>query len=230
MRAFAAAALLAAFVCQGAARAGESAATQIVVSGTGSVTLPPDVASVSASIQTNAANASEAVGRNNAIYERVVSALTKLGLARDDISLAGYNVNYVPKPPKGESDVVYGFTVSRDFSVKVRDIGKAGSVVDACTAAGTTSIGGVAFGLNDERSAQSAATAKAVDDARTKAEAIAAAARLHVIGIKSINLGGGGPVYPMSKMGMSAAAAPTQFDTSSVSVSVSVEITFLAQP
>lgn len=215
-----------------AARADAPRATEIVVSGTGSVTLPPDLAMVNGSIQTNSANAADAVGHNNVIYERVVAALTKLGIARGDIALAGYNVSYNPKPPKPDASTTYGYTVSRDFTVKVRDIAKAGGAVDACTTAGVTSIGGVTFGLNDEGAAQAQATGKAVDDARAKAEALAAAAHLRISGIKSINLSGGGPVYPMSKMAMDAAPgqAPTQLDTSSVSVSVNVEMTFLAQP
>jgi uncharacterized protein YggE len=215
-----------------AARADVPRATEIVVSGTGSVTLPPDVAMVNGSIQTNSANAADAVGRNNVIYERVVAALTKLGIARGDIGLAGYNVSYNPKPPKPDASTTYGYTVARDFTVKVRDIAKAGGAVDACTAAGVTSIGGVTFGLNDEGAAQAQATGKAVEDARAKAEALAAAAHLHVSGIKTINLSGGSPVYPMSKMALNAASGPTttQFDTSSVSVSVNVEMTFLAQP
>jgi uncharacterized protein YggE len=231
MKALIAAALFALALAPLTALADEPHATEIVVSGSGSITLPPDVASVSGSIQTNSANAADAVGRNNAIYERVVAALTKLGIARADVSLAGYNVSYNPKPPKPETDVTYGYSVARDFVVKVRDIAKAGGVVDACTGAGATSIGGVNFGLNDERSAQARATVKAVDDARAKAEALAAAAHLHVSGIKSINLGGG-PIYPTAKMALSAAMgqAPTQFDTSSVSVTVNVEMTFLAQP
>jgi hypothetical protein len=214
-------------------RADAPRATEIVVSGTGTVTLPPDVATVSGSIQTNSANAAEAVGGNNAAYERVGSALAKLGIARNNIELAGYNVSYTPKPPKPDDGVTYGYTVTRDFVVKVRDIAKAGEVVDACTAAGATSIGGVSFGLSDERSAQAQATGKAVDDARAKALALAAASHLHVSGIKSIGLGdGGGPVYPMAKMAVNAAPgqSPTQFDTSTVNVTVNVQMTFLAQP
>jgi uncharacterized protein YggE len=206
--------------------------TEIVVSGSGSMTFPPDVAMVSATIQTNSANASDAVSRNNVIYERVVAGLTKLGIARADVSLAGYTVNYNPKPLKPEADTVYGYSVSRDFSVKVRDITKAGAVVDACSHAGATSIGGVTFGLNDSQPGQAQATTKAVDDARAKAQALAVASHLRIIGIQSISLSNDAPMAPMSRMSLNAAPAgtPTQLDASSVSVTVTVQITFLAQP
>ncbi|HEY1655590.1 MAG TPA: SIMPL domain-containing protein [Candidatus Tumulicola sp.] len=206
--------------------------TLIAVTGNGSVTLPPDVANVSASIDTNAPNAGDAVSRNNAIYERIVGSLERAGVARTDVSLSYYNVNYNPKPqvlpphPDGER---YGYTVSRGFSVKVRDIAKAGRVTDACTSAGATSIGGVSFGLADSAAARAEATKKAVDEARTSAGALAAAAHLRIVAIKSIDLGGGGAL-PQPMMRMAANAVPTQFDQSNVSVSVSVSVTFVAEP
>jgi hypothetical protein len=209
--------------------------TQITVSGNGSVTLPPDMATVGADVETNAAGANDAVARNNVIYDRIVAALEKVGVARADITLSYYNVNYNPKPqalpprPDGER---YGYTVSRGFSVKVRDIGSAGRVTDACTRSGATSINGVSFGLADPSGPRAQATQKAVDDARASADALASAAHLHVVSIKSIDLGGGGAVSPVPMMRMAAAnaAAPTQFDQSNVTVSISVSVTFLAVP
>jgi hypothetical protein len=234
MKAAIVATLLALAITPAAARAQATPATEIVVQGAGNVTLAPDCATVTASVQTASANAADAVGRNSAIYERVVAALAKIGIARADIALSAYNVSYNPKPPneKPEPGAIYGYAVSRDFTVTVRDLAKAGAVVDASTQAGATSIGGVTFGLEDQHAAQAQATTRAVDDARTKAETLAAAAHLRVTGIKTINLGGGGgPVYPMARMAVGATpGAPTQLDSSNVAVSVTVEITFLAAP
>ncbi len=206
--------------------------TEISVSGNGSVALPPDVANVNANIETNAPNAADAVGQNNATYDRIVAALEKTGVARADITLSSYNVNYNPKPhvlPPTSGGERYGYTVSREFNVKVRDIGKAGRVADACTSSGATSINGVTFGLADTVGPRAEATRKAVADARANAEALAAAAHLRIVSIKSMELQGGG-VNPQPLMRVAAASAPTQFDQSNVNVSVSVSVTFLAQP
>jgi uncharacterized protein len=227
--------LVAVVALTAAAPAQTIAPTEISVSGTGSVTLPPNVANVSASVTTNAANAGEAVGQNNTIYDRIVAALAKLGIARADITLAAYNVNYNPRPQGSpQPGETYGYTVARDFSVKVREIAKAGSVVDACTSAGATSIGGVAFGLADDNAARAQATAKAVANARAAAEALVAAAHLHITGVKSIGMAGGGGIAPMAKMALMSAAPgampPTQFDNSNVSVTATVDLVFLASP
>jgi uncharacterized protein YggE len=209
------------------------APTLLSVSGTGSVTLAPNVASVDAVVETNAADAGSAVEQNNARYDRIVAAVTRLGVSRADVTLAGYNVNYNPKPailpspPTGER---YGFTVTRTFTVKVRQIGKAGSVVDACTHAGATGINGVSFGLSDRSAARAEATQKAVADARAQAAALARAAHLRIVSIKRIALGSAGSIEPQPMLRMAAAAAPTQFDQSNVTVSVTVNAVFVAAP
>ncbi len=216
-----------------AALAAPSDATEITVSGTGSVSLPPNVAAVHAAVETNAPNANDAVGQNNTTYDRILSALEKLGVARSDVSLEYYNVNYNPRPtvmppnPDGER---YGYSVSRGFVVKVRDIGKAGRVADACTSSGATAINGVSFGLSDPGAARSEAAAKAVADARSNAEALARATHLRIVALKSIELGGGLAV-PVPLMRAAAVPnPPTQFDQSNVNVTISVTAVFVAEP
>jgi uncharacterized protein len=216
-------------VSAGAATAA-TVSTEITASGTGTVALPPDIATVNASVESTSENANDAIARNNAIYDRIVAALSKLGIARDDVSLAYYNIRYNPRPnpmtPNGSNEQ-YGYTVSRSFAVKVRSIGKAGTVSDECIAAGATGINGVDFGLSNPNIARSQAIEKAVSDARANADAIAGAAGLHVVGIKSIELGGAPGPMPLARM--ATANAPTQFDQSNVNVTVFVSVVFLAE-
>ncbi|HEY6326017.1 MAG TPA: SIMPL domain-containing protein [Candidatus Cybelea sp.] len=225
--------LLGAFAFATVAASAAPAATEITAGGTGSVSMPPDVATVTAAVETNAANADDAISRNNATYNRVVAALEKSGVARGDIALVYYNVSYNPPPqvmPPNSTGDRYGYTVSRSFAVKVRQIGNAGRVSDACMSSGATAINGVSFGLADPTAAREQATAKAVAAARANADAIARAATLRIVGIKSIELTGepSGPVPLMRAAAMPA--APTQFDQSNVSVTVSVSVVFIAEP
>ena len=122
----------------GTALAAPSGQTEISVTGTGSVSLTPDQASVSASIDTNAPNAGDAVSQNNDIYNRVVSALGSIGVQRSDVALSNYNVNYNPKPAKLDPNDTqqYGYTVSRNFVITVHSIAKSGNAIDAATRAG----------------------------------------------------------------------------------------------
>lgn len=219
------------------ATAGVSAATpagtEITSAGTGSVSMPPNVATVTAAVETNAPNADDAISQNSAAYNRIVSALERSGVARGDIALAYYNVSYIPRPkvmPPNSEGERYGYTVSRNFSIKVRQISNAGRVSDACMSSGATAINGVSFGLSDPRIAREQAMAKAVAEARANAEAIARAASLRIVAIKSIDLTNG-PSGPMPLMRAAAMPAPaTQFDQSNVNVTVSVTMVFVAEP
>ena len=207
-----------------------AAQTEISASGTGSVALPPDVATVAASVETNDASAENAIAQNNRVYDRVVAALSNLGIARNDVALSDYNVGYVPRPrvvpvpPTGER---YGYTVSRAFAVTVRSIGKAGSVSDACVGAGATAINGVSFGLSNPSVARAQAIDKAEADARANADALAKTAGLRIVGIKSIGVSN----YAAPLGGLQAKVmSGTNFDQSNVNVTVSVDAVFLAEP
>ncbi len=217
-----------------AVSAAQSKPTQIVVTGTASVTVPPDEATVAASVVTTAPRAADAVSENSAAYERVVLAITRTGVARSDISLSYYNVNDVPKPEVPPNPPVYeryGYTVTRSFSIRVRAIAQAGAVIDAATAAGASTIGGVSFGVADPTAARSRATERAVADARAKAQAVARAAGLRITGIERIALDGGfvEPV-PVLRMAPMAAAAPTHLEPSNVTITSNISIVFLAIP
>jgi hypothetical protein len=172
--------LLAMFFLSGSfAAAARPGMTEITTSGTGTVSLSPDIATVRAALQTNAPSANDAISQNNAIYGRIVAGLSKLGIARVDVALDYYNVRYNPRPqvmPAGPTGEQYGYTVARTFQVTVRKIAMAGTVTDACIDAGATEINGVAFGLSDRVAARAQAITKAIADARANAETIARSA------------------------------------------------------
>jgi uncharacterized protein YggE len=228
--------LLAAFLLTGGlAAAAQPGVTEISTTGTGSVSLPPDIASVRASLQTNAASANDAVSQNNAIYDRIVAGLAKLGIARADVALEYYNVRYNPRPqvvPAISTGEQYGYTVARNFQVTVRKIAMAGTVTDACIDAGATEINGVSFALSDRAAARAQAIAKAIADARANAETIARSAGLRIVSIKSISYPDNGFAETAGLIAHVTARSgvPTNLDQSNVSESASVRIVFLAKP
>lgn len=209
--------------------------TQITVTGTGSVSLPPDQAVVNASIQThNTTNAGAALGENEAAYEHVVAAVTTLGIPRADITLSFYNVNYMAPPPN-RTDYAYGFTVDRNFAIKVRRVAMAGQVVDAAIGGGATTISGISFGLQDPAAASNEAMQRAVTDATARAQSLAHDAGLRIVDVASVALGNVySPSPPYRALQLNAEVAsplpPTTFDNGSASVVVTVTIVFLAKP
>jgi uncharacterized protein YggE len=229
--------LLVAFFFAGSfAAAAQPGVTEISTSGTGTVALPPDTATVRAALQTNAASASDAVSQNNAIYDRIVAGLAKLGIARADVALEYYNVRYFPRPqvmPANPSGEQYGYTVARNFQVTVRKIAMAGTVTDACIDAGATEINGVSFGLSDRTAVRMQAINKAIAEARANAETIARSAGLRIVSIKSIAYPDNGYAEPPGMLIAHVTARsgiPTNLDQSNVSETASVRVVFLAEP
>jgi uncharacterized protein len=204
--------------------------TQIAVTGTGSVSLTPDQVIVNGTVETYDGHSAAVAVSNNAVgYSRVVAAIVAAGIDRNDISLLSYNVNYTA-PPNDRS----GYTVDRSFQVKTQQIGLAGKVVDAAISAGATQIDSVSFGVADTAAALREAGQRAIADARAEADAIAAAAHLHVVGVDTITVENAyipSPRPVITSMRLATiAAAPTSFETGTYNVTQTVNVVFLAKP
>ena len=219
------------------------AATTITVVGQGSASSMPDVATLSMTITTN--NASAAAGAssdNNAIYNRLTAAMSALGVSSSQVRTTSYNVNFNPPPenvqPAGGSGPAilpapagqYGYSVSRGVSVTLRDTSKVGQAIDAAIAAGVNNVDSVNFGMANPNARRSEALRAAVADARTQAEAIASAAGLRIVAIRSMQEGyASSPVSPMPMAMARSAAVPTQIQPTSVSTEATVTLTFEAR-
>ena len=113
------------------------------------------------------------------------------------------------------------------LQLTVRDTDMLGDLLDEAVNAGANSINGVTFYVDDQTAAASEARKLAVEDARTKAEELAAAAGLTLGPVVSIAEGTVSPRRhfrtPASAGGrMAAAAVPVQPGSSTVAVDVSM--------
>ena len=103
-----------------------------------------------------------------------------------------------------------------------------GELLDEAVNAGANSINGVTFYVDDQTAAASEARRLAVEDARTKAEELAAAAGLTLGSVLSIAEGTVSPMPPPmyagagGEMAMAEAAVPVQPGSSTVAVDVSM--------
>jgi uncharacterized protein len=117
----------------------------------------------------------------------------------------------------------------QSLSVTIHDPARSGVVIAAATAAGADSVDGPSFSLEQQSAAYRDALRGALGDARSKADAAAAAMGVKILGTTTIseNSGGGGPVmYAADAAAKSASSAPP-VQIGPVTVSAQVTVTFV---
>jgi hypothetical protein len=200
------------------------------VTGTGRVNAVPDVADVSLGVFEQATEAAEASQKAAASMDSVVQALLALGIDEKDIQTTSISLNARYDWNKEPAEIV-GWEAQNMVSVTVRDIEAVGDVVDAVVEAGANQINGISFRVEDPTEAQMLARTAAVDDARAKADQLAADAGVEIVGIISISESGGQEPQPMymarAEMAVAAdAGAATPVLPGEVELSVTVFIQY----
>jgi len=218
----AAAALVAAFAWPaGAAAPDESRG--LTVSGVGVVRVAPDVAEWSFGVQTEAATAREALRKNAREIATVIAALKGAGIVPQDIRTQ--QVSLFPRSsPEGTQ--VIGYTASNTVSAVVREIAKAGAIVDAAAEAGANQIFGPTLTVSSTDERYEEALDKAYDQAVAKAKRLAATAGVTLGEPTSLVEGGGpGPIVPFIAKA-EAAGGDTPVETGLTEIQASISVTF----
>jgi uncharacterized protein len=202
----------------------------IQVSGDGQVQAMPDLAVLSLAIETHAATAEEAAARNGALAQRVTDALkTKLG-DKGKTWTGGYSLNpeYADQSHPDGKPVIRGYAAQNTITVQTGALDLIGPLIDAAIAAGANRVNSLDFNLRDDTSARNDAIALAAKDARSQAEALAAALNLKLGPI--INASNSSNDNPQPVMfranGFAAAAMSTPVSPAEVNVSATVSLTY----
>ena len=185
--------------------------------GVGTVTTVPDRAHFSFGVQVQARTASQALEASEAQIRRVVSALRGAGVAAADIQTE--QVSLMPQSSEDGREIV-GYMAVSSVSVRVRDLGRAGAVVDAAVGAGANQVSGPALIRSDQDTLYRNALRAAYADAREKAQALAAAAGVTLGAAKAIVEGGG--AMPLAEGRDAAATATIEPGTQELQATVTV--------
>ncbi len=215
----------------GATQAGgaDAAETQRTIStgGTGETATEADRAVVTVAVT---ASADTAEGAREAVATdatRMRDALRDAGVGDGDLTTAHYRVQPQFEIDSDREDrTVVGYEAVHAYRIDVA-ADAAGSVVDTAVGNGADEVRGVTFTLSDETRAELRAVAleRAMSAARADADTIASSANLSVTGVQSASTGGVGPVYETRG---AADEAGTTFDAGSVTVTATVDVTYVA--
>lgn len=145
----------------------------VSVIGQGKVTIKPDLAKVTLGVESfKLATAKQALEQNSQKINKIYAKLRALGVKEEDLKNTNYNLSPVYDYVDGRSRVS-GYTANQQVTVKIRDLSKVGTIIEAVTAEGANQIGDVSFTVDDLEAVKNEARVLAITDARSKAGKLA---------------------------------------------------------
>lgn len=207
----------------------------IWANGEGKVMAVPDIARLSVGIESQSATVSEAQSRATKAMNDVMAVLTQNGVDKKDIQTQYFNIQRVTRWDNDkQQEILIGYRVTNTVTAKIRQLDKAGTIIDATAQAGgdLTRINGISFDIDNPETFQSQARDKAMANAKAKAEQMAKAA--------GVNLGK--PTYitessyipqPIYRTALKAEAAapapaeaPTPISPGEMEITVNVQVVY----
>lgn len=187
-------------------------AATFALSGEGLVSARPDLAIVRSGVVSEGKTAREALDANTQAMAKLVASIKSAGIEDRDIATSNFSVqpryihserrNGTQEPPR-----IDGYEVRNTVTVRVRDLGKLGGVLDTAVSEGANQIEGLSFDISEKAGLLAEARKKALADARAKAELYAEAAGVKLGRLRELSEQQfGGPPRPMMRMEAMAAA------------------------
>ena len=189
----------------------------------------PDVATISAGVVTQAADANAAMRANAVQMDKVMAAIKAAGIAERDIQTSGINLNPQYKYVENQEPTITGYQANNTVNLKVRDIGKLGKVLDALVASGANQVNGPSFEIDQPEEAYDEARRGALEKAQARAAMYAKTLGLRVRRIVSISEGAGfQPPRPMPMMAMARGKAEmdTAVSPGETTLSANLDVVF----
>lgn len=232
------AALLSAVLATGSLHAQDPTTTtttiepgQIIVTGSASRSVANDAARINLSISATRDSAIDAVNDVNVAADDVLSALMAEGIGASDLRTVGLSLHPEYDFTEG-GRVLIGFRFTNSLLVMVDDLDDVGRLLDVSIEAGgdLLQINGVSFVVSNRAAIEDIVRLSAVDNAVTKARAIAERLDLvlgRAISVRDFSFT---PVRTEDVAFEAPVAAPTPVFAGESEVTVSVEIVFETWP
>lgn len=159
----------------------------ITVTGTGMITMTPDLAYIYIGVQTEDASATVAMELNNTQAQAVIDEIKSFGVEAKDIQTTNFSIYPNPVYDEFYNEIGVTYVVSNTVYVTMRDLAQLGDLLDAVVRSGANSINGISFDVADKSEAISQARLAAVEDARQQADELAGAAGVEIGEVQSIS-------------------------------------------
>lgn len=197
----------------------------ITTNGVGTVEAAPDMATIRLGVTYQARQASDAMIATSDGVSAVLSRLQEAGIEGRDMQTDQLSLQPIWSDYNATPRTITGFVATNMLTVRVRDLGALGAVMDLVIRDGANAFNGLTFGLQEPKPAQDAARAAAVRDAIDRAEQLAEAAGVTLGPIQAISEQGGFARPQMMEMA-AARSSDVPIASGELTISAQVNIVF----
>jgi len=149
----------------------------ISVSGEGKAVGIPDVGLISLSVLSEKNTAKEVMQDNATKMNDIIKFIKDGGVEAKDVQTSGYYLS--PRYDFQDGNRIFrGYDLTSTLSVKIRNLDKISDIIDGAVSRGANQIGNIQFIIDDEAQLKNEARAKAIIQAKDKAQQIAKSAGL----------------------------------------------------
>ncbi len=216
-----------AFTAPASQTADEGQLHTITVSGQGSASLTPDIATISIGVQTEDKEAAKAVAENNTKAQEVLKQLKSFGIEEKYISTTNFTVYPRQQYDNNGKPLETTYGVENTVLVRVNDLTKIGEILDTVVKAGANTISSIQFDVADSSGAYNKALEAAVADARAKAEVAAKAAGVKLGPVHTIQTSVSSPSLYKRSLAQEVAAPAPNVPISPGQMNISVDVTIV---
>ncbi len=192
-----------------AAQSSGSNASQITVAGTGSVSVTPDTVKITVGVSDQESTVAAAQSKVDSGVATITGKLKAAGIDAKDYRTVQYSIEPVMdynNSPQGQSiGKLSGFNVTNMIEITLHDTAQAAPLLNSLVSAGANSLYGINFSVSDTSTPQQQAYDQAMQDAKSRAQKIAALSNL-TLG-KIVSVSENGPSTPITFDNKSAAVA-----------------------
>ncbi len=198
----------------------------VTVTGTGMVTLTPDIAYITIGVQTQNASAKDAVAENNTDAAALIAAIKSFGVETKDIQTTNFSV--YPQQQYDNNGHITGiiYVVSNSVFVTVRDLTKLGDLLDKTVQSGANTISSITFDVADKAAALTQARQAAVNEANKQAQELTKATGVTLGEVQTISYSDSTPPVPVpmakSDLMLGAGSVPVQSGSMQISTTVTI--------
>ena len=200
----------------------------ITVTGTGLVTLTPDIAYISIGVHTQDTSAKSAVATNNTQAQAVIASIKTFGVAGKDIQTTNFSV--YPQQQFDNNGKLTGtlYVVDNTVYVTIRDLTKLGALLAATVSSGANNVNSITFDVADKTAALSQARLAAVAEASKQAAELTKATGVSLGDVQTISYSDSTPpvAVPMARAAALDAVSNVPVQAGSMQISTTVTIVY----